>query len=587
MLTVLVISYEFRVPTVSADNVTTSVYVLNTPPVWTTDAQESTESSATIPTNSGSVITWTGTGTDSNNDSYYLLICKTSGAPTANSGAPPTCNGGISNRWAVSSLTASAAQATAATTTKETFPFENESNAWYAWICDGNASLAQCNATGQQGSGNTASPFFVNHPPVFSAITNDGPISPYGTVTWTATAYDTDTARGTDTVSLIVCKAADFNGFVCGAGGTWATSTMVSSNPATSTSIEVAQDKTYAAYVYVTDQLYSVATSTNQGSNSSYVVLNVRPTVSASGVTLIDTIDAGDLDLFTAMGTSGPFQVQFTVTDNNSCLNASSGNEISLATSSIYRSGVGSTSCILSGHYNSNNCYPYASSMSRITCSQTGGTCGGATDSSVDWTCNFSLWYNADPTDAATQYTSENWLATVQVTDDNASTSILAEATTGGKEVTSFMAFDVSETTVALGGLQPGQFNDPLSTTTTLVATGNVGLDQDIYGDTMCPGWTAPDSCDTNGVNAANDIPISNQKVATSSVAYGSAFAYSLTGSTSPTSIAIHVPKTTSTSSPQSKFTYWGINVPIAITLAGSYLGQDTITAVKSSSAFW
>ena len=133
--------------------------------------------------------------------------------------------------------------------------------------------------------------------------------------------------------------------------------------------------------------------------------------------------------------------------------------------------------------------------------------------------------------------------------------------------------------------MQPGQQNDPLATTTNLIAQGNTGLDEDLYGDTMCTDWTAPDSCDSPSHNSGNSIPVANQVFATSSVAYASGTA--LTASTSPTSLGIHVPKTTATSSPQSKDTYWGINVPGVITVAGSYTGQNTITATISNSTYW
>ncbi|MEK7857064.1 MAG: hypothetical protein AAB288_13315, partial [Acidobacteriota bacterium] len=83
----------------------------------------------------------------------------------------------------------------------------------------------------------------------------------------------------------------------------------------------------------------------------------------------------------------------------------------------------------------------------------------------------------------------------------------------------------------------------------------------------------------TNGITTTNDIVVNNQKFASSSVAYASAFAYALTVTTSPTTLEINVPKTTSTSSPQQKNTYWGINIPSTITQAGAYTGENTITA--------
>lgn len=577
------VSLELRVPRVNADDVTTSVHILNTPPVWTADAQESSESSVTVPTNTGTSVTWVGTGTDSNNDNYYLLICKTGSAPTPHSGSAPTCNGGDANQWAVSASTASAAQASAATSTTEAF---TESNAWFAWICDANATLGQCNATAKQGTGSTASPFIVNHPPVFASVSNDAPRNPGQTVTWNTVAYDTDTLT-TNTVRLLVCKAADFAAGDCGAGGTWATSTLASSNPSTSTPLAIpTQDKTYNAYAYLVDAFGHVATSTVQATNSSFAVSNIAPTITAATISLIDTDNAGNLTLLNPYDTSGPYKVAFQVDDNNSCLNASSGNEVSNIITDVYRSGVTQASCQVSGDYNSNSCYPSASPLTNFSCTQDGGSCSGASDTSSTWTCTYSYWYNADPTDAGTPYAAQNWLASVQAGDDNYATSTLTESSTGN-ELVSFLAFDVPQTGVGFGSLQPGQQNDPLATTTALIALGNVGMDENIYGDTMCTTWSTADSCDSDGVNASNDIPIVNQKVATSSVAYASVDAYTLAGSTTPVTLAIHVQKTTSTSSPQQKSTWWGINIPLSLTVAGDYSGQDTIIAQTSAAAHW
>ena len=103
----------------------------------------------------------------------------------------------------------------------------------------------------------------------------------------------------------------------------------------------------------------------------------------------------------------------------------------------------------------------------------------------------------------------------------------------------------------------------------------------------MCTTCTAADSCDAGGVNAGTKIPVLNQKYASSSVAYASAFAYALTASTSPGLLGIHVLKTIATNTIQTKNTFWGISIPGTITLAGNYSGQNTITALVSSSTNW
>lgn len=581
-----------EVPQVSADNVTTSVTVLNTPPQWTVDAQEQFQSSTTTPTNAGDIITWNAIGTDSNNDNYWLLICKTSALPTPNSSAAPTCGGGVANQWAVSGVTVSGTQASAATTTKATFPFATESNDWFAWICDGNTSLAQCNAAFKQGSGSTASPFVIDHPPVFSSLSNSGTVNPGGALTWTTTATTTDLLRGGDTVKLYVCKANDFTSASttagCGAGGTWATTTaFITINPTATLTVSIpAQDKLYPAFVFIANNFNLAATSTLQASSSPYTVNNVAPVVSAATVTLVDPTSGGNVTLVRPNATSGPYQVKFQVTDNNSCLNAAAGNEIGSVTANAFRSAIGSSTCNTSGQYNSNNCYPQASPLTDFTCTQDVGSCTGATDSTATFTCAFSLWYNADPTDVGSQFPAQNWLASAQATDDNGLLSGIVQASTGN-EVISFLAFAVTETSIAFGGLQPGAQNDPLATTTTLKALGNVGLDESLFGDTMCTTWTGADSCDHQGTGSTNSIPVINQKAATSSVAYASSLAFTLSGSTTPVSVGIHVLKTTATSTPQSKLTYWAIKVPSTITVAGSYTGQDTITAVTSAASNW
>lgn len=590
------VAFNMNVPTASADDVTTSVTVLNTPPTFDTDVAESPVSATTTPTNAGSVLSFTVQATDSSSDNYYLIICKTGGAPTGNSGAAPTCNGGISNQWAVSPATASGAVATAATTTINTYPFENESNDWYAFICDNNATLARCNSTVNRGTPNqdSASPFVINHVPVFYSLSNNSPQNPGGTVTWTTGSSDADTLGSADTVQLFVCKTAVFNGSTCTTGGAWATSTAVATNAGTSTPITIpTQDRLYNAYVYLVDNHGLQATSTFQGSNSFFAVNNAAPTVTAATISILDTDNVGNLTLTVPQATSGPFKVQYVVTDDNGCQNASSTNEIVSNVISVYRA---SATCVQGSDNNTNSCY--ASSSPNFTpfysCAIDTGVnaCSGATDSDVGVTCTFSLWYNADATDAGSQYAAENWLAAVRATDDNASTSPVT-VSASGNDLSQFLAFDVSTTTVAYGSLQPGETTTPLVANTDLRAVGNVGLDQDVYGSTMCTTWvgggggSAPDNCDQGGPNAGTKIPVGQQRVATSSLAYDSTNTFQLTASTSPTEVLINVQKTTSSTTPQSKNTYWGIAIPSTITLAGNYSGQNTIIGKTSAVANW
>ncbi len=578
--------FELYIPSANATAVSTAVDVLNTPPAWTVGVQESTPSATSTPTNAGAVLSFTATATNSSVDPYWLIICSASSSPIAHNTAPPSCGAG-SFQWAISATTTSASSTIAATTTIATAPFNNESNAWYGYVCNADPTGGLCNPIMEQGSGGTASPFVIDHPPVFSAIVNTGNVNPGGTETWTATAYTTDTLRGGDTVQLIVCKTNSFNvaSSTCN-GGEIATSTLVTSNPATSTPIAIpTQDTSYPAYVYVINDFGLSATSTFQGSASPYLVNEVTPTILPASISLINTTGSGNLVLTTPNGTTTGFKVNFTVNDNNSCVNASSTDEIASVAANVYRSGVGSTTCSLGGAaaFNSNNCYPNAAPSSQMICTQTSTSTCTTSATTINFSCTFALAYNADPTDAGSVYSAQSWLASASSTAWKGAASTLSESSVGNT-LNSLVAFGVTKTSISYGGLQPG-FSVALSTTTDLQEQGNTGLDEDLYGDYMCPGWSGADSCDLIG--ATSSIPESNQEFATSSIAYGASGSTALTASTSPSLLGIHVQKTTVTGSPNTKNTFWGILVPSAITFAGNYSGQNTVIAVESSSTNW
>lgn len=573
-------------PHANAANVSTSLTVLNTPPTWTVNPAEAGAGYATsTPLNAGSTLSFTATGSSSSGNNYWLIICSIAGGATPHVSAPPTCNSGI--QWAISATTTSGSVATASTSTIATAPFNNESNNWYAYICDGDLNDPLCATSYQQGSGNTGSPFVIDHPPVFSAISNNSPQNPGASITWNATATTTDVIRGGDTLQLFVCKSAAFvaSSSTC-TGGEWANSSLVTINPSTSTVLTIPfQDNTYNAYVYVMNQFGLVATSTFEGSASNFVVNHVAPTISQSGITVGPTSTA--IILTSPHAINGPFKVSFVVTDNNGCQNHLAGNEISAASTSIYLSSVGSNSCQLSTDYNSNSCYPSTSPYAQVSCAydSTVNACTGTSDSDEGWTCTFYMWYNADPTDTGSKYVGQSWQAYVQAESYMGDYSAGATSTSGSNNVNTLLAYNVATSSIGYGGLTPGGNTGTLSQTTDLQEWGNSGIDEDLYGDTMCTTWSAPDSCDAGGPDATRRIPVSNQQFASSSLSYGSGTA--LTSSTSPALFGIHVQKTTATSSVNDKNTYWGIQVPGTITVSGSYRGQDTITAVESSTTNW
>ncbi len=571
-----------EIPQVDAqDTATTSVTVLNTAPAWTASTTELVESSATTPTNAGDIARWVAIGTDSNAENYYLLICSTSASPTPNSSAAPTCSSGV--QWAVSTATISGTQATAATTTYTALA---ETNDWFAWICDGNAGTPRCNNVYTQGTNATnSSPFIVNHRPSFTLFSDSSPADPGTVVTFYSTSSDSDVVGAADTVKLIVCASVGFATSTDTCTGTLLGSTTVlaSSNAtATYTIVIPTQDQNYGAYGYVVDNHGFEASGGAQGTNSTLTVSNVAPTVPGAGI----VINGGSNIILLNEATQTPgFALQFSTSDNNSCINAASTTEVNAYQLSLYRSGVASTTCTPTTTYNANNCYVSSVPVStwNLSCTASTTSCTGSSDTDQVWNCTFPLWYIADPTDGtatSTQYPTQNWLAQVRGIDDNFATGSLSESSIG-VEVTSFLAFALNTLTIPYGALEPGQQNDPLVATTTISATGNVGLDKNVEGESMCTTYTGATLCPNSSTST---IPDSEQRFATGTVSYAAATALS---SSTVQEIEINVAKSTSTSTQAVASAYWGIRVPASITFSGDYYGQDTFYAVVGESVNW
>ncbi|HEX4799314.1 MAG TPA: hypothetical protein VFV22_02125 [Candidatus Paceibacterota bacterium] len=568
------------------DTATTSVTVLNTPPLWTSDAHEAIESSSNNPTNAGDTVSWSAVGTDSNGENYWLLVCSTNATPTPNSNAAPTCSSGI--KWAVSSVTTSGQTATAATTTLASW---SEVNTWFAWICDGNAGTPRCNNTYKQGTNATnSSPFEVNHRPSFTALSDNSPANPGQVVTFTSTSADTDVSGTADRVKLFVCSTASFNTTTntCDAT-TLASTTVFAASNATSTYTIVipTQDQNYGAFGYVIDSHGFEASGGSQGADSVLSVNNVAPTVAGATVSLVQA-SGTDMYLTQEASTTQGFTLSFIASDNNSCDAAGGGaaDEVTGYNLSIYRSGIGPSSCFATSTLNANNCYPSGAAPTawNLSCTASTTSCTGATDTTIVYNCTFPLWYVADPTDglngSSTIYFAQDWRAQVKTTDDDGLSGPYGQSTTG-VEVKSFLAFALNTLSIAYGSLEPGQNNPFLSATSTVLATGNVGVDKNVEGESMCNGFSQASPC---APSATSTIPESEQHFGISQLAYGSGTSLS---STTPQLVNINVPKSTATSTQATANAYWGIRVPGSITYAGSYTGLNTFYVVLSDPSQW
>lgn len=524
-----------------AESVTTSVTVGNSTPTFTVQPYETVTSSTSSPTNVGTTVTFTATGTDGNDDNYYLAICK-SNSITANNEAVPTCDGG---NWCISSSTSSASSTNCG---YGTLAGDAESNEWYAFVCD-HSTAAVCSSS-SQGTGDSGSPFEVNHPPSFPTVSNNTPLDPGSTMTWTTSIGASDADTG-DTVKLVTCKTAGISAGACdgGASDTWCSSGLGTNNPTCEIGISIpTADTFYNAYVYVFDNHDFASDGSKQGVGSSYVVNNVAPVISAI------TANGGS-PISLSEGDTTPVVLGATITDNNGC------SDLSTITGHIYRSGLAPGDCDSGGEADSNDCYP------SLTCAVGGGnTCDGATDPSASYQCTSYLEYYADPTDSNTVYDGQTWKDSFEATDDDAASDTLEIGT--GVVMNSLLAMDIGST-LAFGSVSAGQTIDPLDKLTIIVATGNVGLDEDLSGTDMDDG-------------DSHTIDVGYQKYSLSaSTAYG----VGITLTTSATEAELNCAKTTSGVG-ATKPTYWGISIPGG-TFAGEYSGNNTITAVKGESGQW
>lgn len=591
---------EFQQVEAQSGQATTTITVLNTPPAWTVIAQEQFGSSTTTPTNSGDDMVWVATGTDSNAAPYWLLICSGPNAaiPNAAAGpgslgtAPPNCTA-TSTQWAVSASTTSGVQAVAATTTLESFA---ESNVWYGYICDDDPVNPRCNVTSYQGTGTTSSPFNVNHRPSLSAFGNNGPVDPGATLTFFATSTDTDTVDTADTMQLHICSTNSFEAASSSCSGlTLATSSFAAGTPvqlSAAYDIDIPfQDADYPAFAFVIDEHDHVA-SASFGSATEFTVNNVAPYVLGGD---IDLNNGSTITLTQFAAETTGFPLQFTANDNNSCQNASAGDEIVDWDISIFRTNIGTTSCDEIGEYDANSCYTntVATTTWNISCTASSTSCtygADGIDTGLIVDCTFPLWYIADPTLGAatdTPYFATNWSAAVAPVDDNAATGALS-TTTNPRELAGLLGIALAEAAIPYGALEPGDETGPTlaNASTTILAIGNVAVDQLLTGQAMCGTYTSAVTCPNS---ASSTIPETFQVFSTSSAstyALASSTGNRLSSSTN-VELEINVPKSTSTSVQASGKTYWGIRVPAAITLAGDYTGENTFFGKVAEVADW
>ena len=237
--------------------------------------------------------------------------------------------------------------------------------------------------------------------------------------------------------------------------------------------------------------------------------------------------------------TSTSIAVTGTATDING--NA----DISFATGTIYRSGVGAT-CTS----DENNCYRIASS----SCAKS--NCSG---NSCDFTCTAKIQYFADPTDSGA-FSAQNWLGEITATDAAGTTGV--STTASGVELNTLFSLNVTSA-INFGSLSPGGDTGAVNQISTTTNTGNAAIDAELSGNNM--------------VFGANTITVGNEKYATSSFTYSSCTVCTAL-TTTATTYELDLAKPISTAAVEDTI-FWGLSVPNG-NPPGTYTGTSTFTGV-------
>ena len=616
----------------ASDTATTSVTVINSPPVWVDGPREDPDSGSSTPVNEGSSVVWKATANDPNEsveeegNDYWLLICE--GSPdgvdeedftTYDGTNDPECPG---DQWAISGRTGDGVEAEASYLVPGGREAD-EVNEWYAALCDADSVTPRCNAYYEDGlrigpdensevDDEGSSPFYVNYRPTFTSLTAPGGTDPGDDGTWTTIASDPNEELSTSTVRLFMCRNDEFDEVnqECQGGeeNTYGSSTLVESDPSVTYTLKNPKPNgEYDAYGFVVDAYGLTAPTTStwdetrrQGSNRELEVNNVAPVLETSSVDFYDVgagSSGGPFGLSNSEGLTEGFKIEFNTSDDNSCQTKEGDPEMTEVAVSFYRAS--GTECVTDDDYDSNNCYPSAVSADNfegeggwdLVCTRDQDSCGGTGHKTVEWECEFPLWFNADPTDGDSPFSDDDWYVSMTVTDTDGATGERLQSD-GNVELTSLMAFRLDQNAINYQALDVGVASD-LNAPTPILSIGNTGVDQNLIGTPMCPGFdlgaTNYGCTDYSGDVVPEDtIPARFQRFGAVDGDYSSGT--ELADSHLDESEELHevnVPKTTDPLSPGVGTIGWGMEIPEEIVTAADYQGQNTFSGVISGSENW
>jgi len=373
----------------------------------------------------------------------------------------------------------------------------------------------------------------------YSGIDSSSPLDTTGSATGSGTAVSSGSITTTNDNNLLFSAiASGFNGAGTSTFSSW-TNSFVERNDFSNGGGSPSARSAYAGAdrIVSTTGTYSTgATTSGSGSWRGQIIAFKEATITNSAPSLSSVdLNGGSAITLTENATT-------TITCTGTITDTNGGSDISSATSSVYRSDLGS-SCTADDE----NCYKIGSSECVL------GTPSGNDRSA---TCTTNIWFFADPTDSGT-YSASTWQCEITATDAQSAQGSGTDATP--PELNTLVALDVTSS-IDYGTLSAGDTVDPITMTTTATTTGNASIDVQLSGTDL---------------TGAGTIDVGQQKYATSSVAYSGATALSGT----PTTLELESTKPTENPSNQSDVVYWGISIPAGQTV-GEYDGTNTFTAI-------
>lgn len=231
------------------------------------------------------------------------------------------------------------------------------------------------------------------------------------------------------------------------------------------------------------------------------------------------------------------------ITDNNGCP------DILGVNGTFYRSAVGVTGADdLNNHYSS-------------LC-VSNGDCSGSADITETFNCTFELVYYADPTDAGSIYETDEWFFNALPYDNVSGTADNASV-----EMSTLTALSIT-TSIDFGGLALGANTGATNQDTTIINTGNEGIDVSVDGYGTVDGDGLAMNC------TIGNISVNYIEYDVSTFTYGGGTQLSDSASDVDLDIAQR------TDGESSELLYWGLGLPSS-GLSGTCSGRVQAIAVS------